>query len=95
MSEDQIQQRINLLIAAANFRARSLGILSDSVSIGRVQDLITFINQLKQYNQMIELRAVAADVTYTAGPLKLELVASQNGAILFRTKKPFPDALRQ
>jgi uncharacterized protein (DUF3084 family) len=95
MSDDQIQERINLLIAAANFRARSLGILNDSVSIGRVQDLIAFIDQLKQYNQMVELKAVAADVTSNAGPLKIELVAAQNGTILFRTKRPVPDAISQ
>ncbi|MGA7932732.1 MAG: DUF3084 domain-containing protein [Kovacikia sp.] len=95
MSDNQIQDRINLLIAAANFRARSLGILNDSVSIGRVQDLITFIDQLRQYNQMVELKAVAADVTSTAGPLKIELIAAQNGTILFRTKKPAPSPVVQ
>ncbi|UBF28616.1 hypothetical protein K9N68_12480 [Kovacikia minuta CCNUW1] len=95
MSDNQLQERINLLIAAANFRARNLGILNASVSIGRVQDLLAFIEQLKQYNQMVELKAVAAEVTSTAGPLKIELVAAQNGTILFRTKNPVPDAIRQ
>jgi uncharacterized protein (DUF3084 family) len=90
MSDDQIQQRINLLLAAANFRARNLGILSDSVQIGRIQDVITFIEQLKQNKQTVELKAVAAEVTYTAGPLNIDLVASQNGQILLRTKNPAP-----
>jgi uncharacterized protein (DUF3084 family) len=85
MTGEQIQQRINLLIAAANFRARSLGMLSDSVQIGRIQNLISFIEQLKQYNQTVELRAIAAEVTYTSGPLKLEFIAAQNGQILFGT----------
>lgn len=88
--DDELQQRINLLLAAANFRARNLGILSDSVQIGRIQDVITFIEQLKQYKQTIELRAVAADVIYTAGPLNLELVATQNGRVLLRTKNLTP-----
>ena len=90
MTDDQIQQRINLLLAAANFRARNLGILSDSVQIGRIQDVITFVEQLKQYKQTVELKAVAAEVTYTAGPLNLDLVASQNGQVLLRTTNPAP-----
>ncbi|QZZ22780.1 DUF3084 domain-containing protein [Leptothermofonsia sichuanensis E412] len=88
MTDEQIQQRINLLIAAANFRARSLGILTDSVEIGRIQDLITFITQLKQHNQMVELKAVASEVTYVAGPLKVELIAVRDGQVLFRTTTP-------
>ncbi len=90
VSEQQIQQRINLLIAAANFRARNLGILSDSVQVGRIQDVITFIEQLKQYKQTIELKAVAANVTYTAGPLSIELIAIQNGQVLLRTQNLTP-----
>ncbi|MBW4580481.1 MAG: DUF3084 domain-containing protein [Tildeniella nuda ZEHNDER 1965/U140] len=90
MSDEQIQQRINLLLAAANFRARNLGVLSDSVQIGRIQDVITFIEQLKQYKQTVELKAVAADVTYTAGPLNIDLIASQNGQVLLRTKNLAP-----
>ena len=92
MSDDQIQQRINLLLAAANFRARNLGVLTDSVQIGRIQDVITFIEKLKQYKQTVELKAVAADVTYTAGPLNIDLIASQNGQILLRTKNLAPTA---
>lgn len=90
LSDAQIQQRINQLLTAANFRARNLGILTDSVQIGRIQDVITFIEQLKQYNQTIELRAVTSDVTYTVGPLNIDLVASQNGQVLLRTKNVAP-----
>lgn len=85
-SDEQLQQRINLLIAAANFRARSLGILTDSVEIGKLQNLILFTEQLKQSKQPISLKAIASAVTYTAGPLKLELIAEQDGQILFRTQ---------
>ncbi|XHX77060.1 MAG: DUF3084 domain-containing protein [Stenomitos frigidus ULC029] len=88
--DEELQQRINLLLASANFRARNLGILADSVQIGRIQDVITFVEQLKQYNQTVELRAVAADVIYTAGPLNLELVAVQNGRVILRTNNLTP-----
>ncbi|MBW4693624.1 MAG: DUF3084 domain-containing protein [Lyngbya sp. HA4199-MV5] len=90
LSDAQIQQRINQLLTAANFRARNLGVLTDSVQIGRIQDVITFIEQLKQYKETIELRAVASDVTYTIGPLNIDLVASQNGQVLLRTKNVAP-----
>jgi uncharacterized protein (DUF3084 family) len=89
MSDREIQQRISLLVSAANFRARNMGVLTDAVQIsGPVQNLLTFINQLKQSQQVIELKAVATEATYTAGPLRLELIAEQNGQVLFRTQDP-------
>lgn len=88
LSEVQIQQRINLLVTAAGFRARRLGILTDTVQIGngRVQDLLTFIEKLQGYNETIELRTVAEATTLTAGPLKVNLVAVQNGKELLRSQ---------
>lgn len=94
MSDREIQQRISLLVSAANFRARNMGVLTDSVQIsGPVQNLLTFLNQLKQSPQAIELKAIATETTYTAGPLKLELVAAQNGQTLFRTQDPAPTSV--
>jgi len=88
LSEVQIQQRINLLVTAAGFRARRLGILTDTVQIGngRVQDLLAFIEKLQGYNETIELRTVAEATTLTAGPLKVNLVAVQNGKELLRSQ---------
>ncbi|MEX0269933.1 DUF3084 domain-containing protein [Leptolyngbyaceae cyanobacterium UHCC 1019] len=88
LSEVQIQQRINLLVTAAGFRARRLGILTDTVQIGdgRVQDLLTFIEKLQGYNETIELRTIAEEKTLTAGPLKVNLVAVQNGKELLRSQ---------
>ncbi len=88
LSEVQIQQRINLLVTAAGFRARRLGILTDTVQIGegRVQDLLAFIEKLQEYNETIELRTIAEQTTFTAGPLKVNLVAVQNGKELLRSQ---------
>jgi uncharacterized protein (DUF3084 family) len=82
----QIKQRLDLLIEAATFRARSLGVLNSSVDLGRIQDVVVFMEQLQKYDEPVELRAVASDVTYTAGPLKLEFIATQKGSVLFRSK---------
>ncbi|PPS39162.1 DUF3084 domain-containing protein [Chroococcidiopsis sp. TS-821] len=87
MSDTELRQRVELLLGASNFRAQRAGILGDTIQIGdnRIETLIGFIEQLKQYNQAVEIQAVAAEVTYTAGPLKVELLATQNGQVIFRT----------
>ncbi len=87
MSQSQIQQRIDQLLVASNFRARNLGILADTIQIGdgRITTLISFLEQLQKQTATIDIKAIAADVTYTAGPLKIQLVALLNGQIIFRT----------
>jgi uncharacterized protein (DUF3084 family) len=87
MTDEEIQQRLNLLLFAYKFRARSAGIVRDTIQMGDdpTKSMISFIEQLKQYNQAVDIKAVAAEDTYTAGPLKVELVAVQNGKVVFRT----------
>lgn len=87
LSNEAIQQRLNLLLFAAKFRARSIGILDDTILIGnnRIESLFHFIEQLQQYNQVVEIKAIAAADTYTSGPLKVELVAVQRGKVIFHT----------
>ncbi len=87
MTAEEIKQRLNLLLLAYKFRARSAGIVGDKIQIGddSFKTLITFIEQVKQYNQTVDIKAVAAEDTYIAGPLKLELVAVQNGKVVVRT----------
>ena len=43
--------------------------------------------RLQQYDKPLEVRAIATDVTYIAGPLKIDLVAVQNGIVVFRTRQ--------
>jgi len=87
LTTEAIQQRLNLLLFAAKFRARSLGILDDSIQLGdnRIEILFRFIEQLKQYNQPVDIKVIAAEDIYTSGPLKMELVALQNGHVVFHT----------
>lgn len=87
MTPDQMQQRIDQLIVASNFRARGVGILDNSLQIGdgRVITIMNFLEQLKNQKEKIDVQAIVSEVAYTSGPLKLQLVAIQNGQIIFRT----------
>lgn len=89
MTVEEIRQRVELLLSLANFRAQRAGSLGDTIQIGdnRIETLLRFIAQLNQYNQAVEIKAVAAQLTYTAGPLKVELIAVQNGQVVFGTRR--------
>jgi uncharacterized protein (DUF3084 family) len=92
LSNAQIQQRLQLLAAAASFRARRAGILTDQVQID-IPKALAFIEKLQQYKQTLELRLVVAENTFVSGPLQVELVAADNGKILLRsqpTPQPSP-----
>ncbi|GAA6620563.1 DUF3084 domain-containing protein [Scytonema sp. NUACC26] len=82
MTAYQLRQRLELLISASQFRARNAGIL-DSIQIDST--LYRFISQLRQYNLPLDIKAVAAEDTFTAGPLKVKLIAIQNGQVVFST----------
>jgi uncharacterized protein (DUF3084 family) len=83
MTDAELRERLDLLLASASFRARRAGILSEPIQIaeGRLT-LLEFIEQLKQYNQEVVVQAIVSDVTYTSGPLKINLVVVQNGQIM-------------
>ena len=82
MTSYQLQQRLELLISASQFRAHNAGILENLQIDGT---FIRFISQLRQYNQPVDIKAIAAEDTYTAGPLRVRLVAIQNGQVIFST----------
>jgi len=82
MTQDQLRQRLELLISASQFRARNAGIL-ESIQIDGT--FIRFVALLRQYNQSLDIKAVAAQDTYRAGPLKVKIVAMLNGKIIFST----------
>ncbi|NJO39528.1 MAG: DUF3084 domain-containing protein [Cyanobacteria bacterium RU_5_0] len=92
MPDQELAERILLLIAAAQFRARQAGVLADSIQISdnRRETAIEFIQKLKQLNQPIEIQAIAAEDAYTAG-VRIELIAVQNGQTLFSTQQGWSD----
>ncbi|WP_375471498.1 DUF3084 domain-containing protein [uncultured Nostoc sp.] len=82
MTSYQLQQRLEILISASQFRARNAGIVENVQVEGT---FLRFVSQLRQYNQPLEIKAIAAEDTYTAGPLRVKLVAIVNGKIIFGT----------
>lgn len=82
MTSYQLRQRLDLLISASQFRARNAGIV-EAVQVDGT--FLRFFSQLQQSEQPLEIKSVAAENTYTAGPLRIKLVALFNGQIIFST----------
>ncbi|HAE06506.1 MAG TPA: DUF3084 domain-containing protein, partial [Richelia sp.] len=82
MTSYQLRQRLELLISASQFRARNAGIL-ESIEVDST--FLQFMAQINKQKQAIEIRAVAAQNTYTAGPLKVKLIAMYHGKLIFST----------
>ncbi|MGF1478220.1 MAG: DUF3084 domain-containing protein [Cyanophyceae cyanobacterium] len=86
MNQEDLQKRLDLLLSASRFRARSAGVLGEIEIEDGLGNLVNFVELLNQSDQAIEeLQAVALDNTNTAGPLKLRLIAIQDGRVLFST----------
>jgi uncharacterized protein (DUF3084 family) len=84
-----LQEKLDLLIAASQFRARRAGVLGDfKVADGRITTLVAFIEELSQSTASFdELRAVVMRRTYTSGPINLTLEAVKDGEVIFSTSK--------
>jgi uncharacterized protein (DUF3084 family) len=86
MDDDKLRKQVELLLLSCQFRARRSGILSDSIEIGLNGDLsgqLLFLEQIRHYNQPIDIKAVAATDINTAGPVKIKLQALQGGQVIF------------
>jgi uncharacterized protein (DUF3084 family) len=81
----ELQNWITELINEANFRARRKGVLAETSNV-RFPAVQAVVDQLAQSDRTIEVRVVAAAETLTAGPLKLEFVAIQDGQVILRTQ---------
>lgn len=82
MTPYQLSQRLDLLISASEFRARNAGIVEGLLREG---SHLRFYFQLRQYDQPLEIKAIAMEDTYTAGPLRIRLLALIDGEVVFST----------
>ncbi|MEG5062721.1 DUF3084 domain-containing protein [Microcoleus sp. B3-A4] len=87
LTDEQVRQQLLQLIEACQFRARLIGVVGGRVQVAdnQIETLAGFIERLQQYEKPLDVQAIAADVTYIAGPLKIDLVALENGVVVFRT----------
>ncbi|NET04052.1 MAG: DUF3084 domain-containing protein [Merismopedia sp. SIO2A8] len=84
MTSEEIQKQLDQLLTASQFRARRAGILGDiQLEDGRTVRVIRFIEKLEQYDQPVNVSVLAQEATYTSGPLKIKLVATQDGEVVF------------
>ena len=92
----EIRQKVGLLLSAAKFRARRAGVLGDAIEIGdgRLETLVSFIEQVRQYNQPVEIKVIATEDIYTAGPSQVQLVAVKGGQVVFGTRRLIGNQLR-
>jgi len=85
MTSEELQQRLDLLLSASQFRARSAGVVGDiQVENGSLKIISDFLTRLANTTEPLEeIKAIASETTYTAGPLKLRLVAISKGKEIF------------
>ena len=86
-SRQEVQERLNWLLAVSKFRAQRAGTLGE-IQIGnnRVENLVDFVNKITKTTEPVrEIKAVVAENTYTAGPLKIDFVVMRNGKVVYST----------
>ena len=87
ITRNEVQERLNWLLAVSKFRAQRAGTLGD-IQIGdnQVESIVNFINKITQTKEPVnEIKAVVVENTYTAGPLKLNFVVMRNGKVVYST----------
>jgi uncharacterized protein (DUF3084 family) len=92
LTSEALAELILRVVAAAQFRARQAGILPEQVVIAddRSEIVVKFFKEVEEYSQPLEIQVAAAENSYTAGIARLELVAVQNGQVLFSTQSASP-----
>lgn len=87
--------RIELLLAASQFRAQRAGVASSTVQIayGRDEIVSRFFTALQQLDSSVEVQTIAAEPIYTAGPIIVHLAAFQGDRLLFDTTSSLPSTL--
>lgn len=94
LSDRGLLERLNILIATSQFRSRQAGVVAETLQVadGDGEAIVRFLEQIQQYNQTLDMQAIAAAPIYAAGPIRVELIAVQDGEILFGTADRFnPD----
>lgn len=87
LSEELTQQRLEQLLSVVELRSRRSGLAGAiEVEDGKLTTFLRFVSQLSQLGQDAEIRAIVLNATYTAGPLKLRLVAIKDGRVILSSQ---------
>ncbi|MEM6713933.1 MAG: DUF3084 domain-containing protein [Cyanobacteria bacterium P01_D01_bin.6] len=87
LTNQELVEKLNLLIASLQFRARQDGLIGDTLQVadGRTEALLAFLQEMRNLNTAIDIQAIASAPIPTIGPLQVELLAVRNGQVLIRT----------
>lgn len=90
MTEEQLIEQVGILIESCRFRARRGGILESRLQVGdgSPETLMNFVQKIRENPTRITIQAIASETTYTAGPLRIDLVAFEDNEEIFRTSAP-------
>jgi uncharacterized protein (DUF3084 family) len=97
LTNQELVEKLNLLIASLQFRARQDGLVGDTLQVaeGRTEALIAFLQEMRSLDTPIDIQAIASAPIPTVGPLQVELFAVRDGEVLLRTdalpREAFPD----
>jgi len=82
---DEVGNRVYWLLEAARFQGEREGILPAQIQIigGRPQEFQDFLERLLEQSGEVTIQAVAQELTYTTGPLFLNIKVLQNDEVLF------------
>ena len=87
LSEELTQQRLEQLLSVVELRSRRSGLAGAiEVEDGKLTTFLRFVSQLSQLGQDAEIRAIVLNATYTAGPLKLRLIAIKDGMVILSSQ---------
>ncbi|MEB3289815.1 MAG: DUF3084 domain-containing protein [Leptolyngbya sp.] len=86
--DQELVERMNVLLASTQFIATQNGVLEDNVIVAdnRTDTLLRFLTAIQQSAQPLDLQTVALRDIYAAGPIRVDIVASRNGSPLFSTR---------
>ncbi len=87
-TDQELVERMNVLLAATQFIASQNGVIDDTMIIAdnRTETLLRFLTAVQQETQPLDLQTVTLTDLYAAGPIQIDVVASRNGRTLFRSR---------
>ncbi|MGF1459787.1 MAG: DUF3084 domain-containing protein [Leptolyngbyaceae cyanobacterium] len=87
LTNQELVEKLNLLVESLQFRARQDGLVGDSLQVagGRTEAVLAFLQEMRNLNTPIDIQAIAAAPIPTIGPLQVELLAVSEGRVLLRT----------